>query len=204
MTAIIDSPPWLNVGVLSDGRVLQANGRVVRQLGGQAPIRPGLEEADVLQLVGLRRLTWLPHRTGSAPHGRWVDTPGWVVRPGSNTENWINHCRDTRLMRLTGQLRGELSPTGWRRYRHLLNRGLTPLEHFHELWSRCRAGSHAWSDFFLAATDADYVVGVLSTTEGTFADRWLAHAERALSAIAASGPVRAVNLDLITDSPEGQ
>ena len=50
-TETVRAMPWLNVGVLSDGSMLQANGRIVKRCHG-APLRRNLSEAEAVSLVG--------------------------------------------------------------------------------------------------------------------------------------------------------
>lgn len=200
-TETVRPMPWLNVGVLSDGRMLQSNGRIVKRCPG-APPRRDLSEAEAVSLVALRQLTWVSPHTGAGA-GHWCNAAGFQVPADSQTEVWLSLWRSRSLVFLNSHLGAEFGTRGWRMYRRLINRTLTPLELFHERWSRCK-GVNAYADYVVAAADADYCVGALTTDSGPFVDRWLEHAERSLSALDAVGTVRAVNLDLITDSPEGQ
>lgn len=197
-TETVRSMPWLNVGVLSDGRTLRTNGRIVKQCSG-APPRRNLSEAEALSLVALRQLTWVLPNTGEG-NGRWCNAAGFQVPANSQTEIWISLWQSRSLVCMNGHLGAEFGARGWRAYRRLLNRSLTPLELFHERWSRCK-GVNAYADYIVAAADADYCVGALAADSGPIVDRWLEHAERSLAALDAVGTVRAVNLD---DSPEGQ
>lgn len=204
MTATLDTLPWLNVGLLSDGRTLQANGRIVKGTSGSPP-RPDLSEAEALSLIALRQLTWVPPRTTGkrTRRGRWYNPAGFWVPVDSQTEAWISFWQKRSLVRLNGHLGAEFGAGGWRAYRRLLNRSLTPLELFHERWSRCRSAKY-YADYVVAAADADYCVGALAHSSGPIVDRWLDHAERSLSALDAVGTIRAVHLDAVQDGAESQ
>lgn len=168
-------------------------------------LRPDLSEAEALSLIALRRLTWQPPRVTrigmETRRGHWHDAHGARVPVDSQTHAWIGFWQTRGLLNSADRVVAELSTSGWRAYRRLLGRGLTPLEQFHERWSRC-PDDDADDAFSAAAAYADHCVGPLTAAEGEHAARWLEHAEHSLSAIDAVRASRAVDLDALTTIEE--
>lgn len=164
-------------------------------------VRPDLSEVGTLGLIALRLLTWQPPqvtRIGmERRRGRWQVAAGGRVPVDSQTDAWIGFWQTRGLVQLDNRQIGELTPSGWRAYRRLLGRGLTPLEQFHERWSQC-ADDDTAEDFTAAAAYANHCVGALTGDKGP-AVLWLDHAERSLSALNACAAIPTVDLDALIE-----